>query len=680
MAVVLRISDKIVGKSHETAKSSRDRSRGLVVTSDAFTLDRSNYKPAELSFGSLFESAPDAMVLADAEGRIVLVNAQTEQLFSYRREELIGEQIEMLMPERFREGQFGYQSCYSMYPRIQPGSVGLELYGLRKDGSEFAIEISQNSLETKDGVLVSLAIRDVSERKRIQEPGSELGFEKLSSQLLGTFINLPTALIDGELENALDRVVEAFGTDRAVLCEIDSTMGAPIITHKWDRPGIPHSLERVKDTFPWLYERALKGEITYLSRPGELPKEASAELEFMKSAGLKSALVVPLLIGGNLIGCLATSSSRKHINWDSVLLSQFQQVGNVFANALGRRRYEDRLQAASSQISELKERLERENIYLREEIELEHNHAAVIGQSAAIRSVLKKVEQVASTDSVVLISGETGAGKELIARAIHELSRRKDKPMVKVNCAAMPATLIESELFGREKGAYTGALSREIGRFELADGSTIFLDEIGELPTELQAKFLRVLQDGEFERLGSSKTLQVDTRVIAATNRDLQAAIKDGKFREDLYYRLSVFPIDIPPLRERREDLLALTWHLLKDLCKRMGRDVESIDPATLKAFQAYSWPGNVRELRNVIERYLILNAGPVFRAEVPGSGEPPLLVGQHLDEVERRYIQQVLQKTHWRIRGKGGAAEQLGLKPTTLEARMKKLGIFRPQ
>jgi len=337
------------------------------------------------------------------------------------------------------------------------------------------------------------------------------------------------------------------------------------------------------------------------------------------------------------------------------------------------------LQSACSQISELKELLEREKLYLKEEIKLEHDHTAVIGQSAAIRKVLKKAELVAATDSVVLITGETGVGKELIARTIHELSKRKDKPMVKVNCAAMPATLIESELFGRERGAYTGALSREIGRFELANGSTIFLDEIGELSTELQAKFLRVLQDGEFERLGSPKTLRVDARVIAATNRDLRAAVKEGKFREDLFYRLSVFPIEIPPLRERREDILALAWHILMDLCKRMGRDVESIEPVTLRNFHAYSWPGNVRELRNVIERYLILNPGPMFRAEVPESVEATSLVGQNLDEVERLHMQQVLQKTRWRIRGKGGAAELLGLKPTTLEARMKKLGIIRP-
>ena len=241
----------------------------------------------------------------------------------------------------------------------------------------------------------------------------------------------------------------------------------------------------------------------------------------------------------------------------------------------------------------------------------------MIGQSDSIRDVLKKVEQVAPTDSVVLIQGETGTGKELIARTIHDLSGRKDRAMVKVNCAALPDTLFESELFGREKGAYTGALSREIGRFELADRSTIFLDEIGDMPLELQAKLLRVLQDGEFERLGSSKTIRVNARVIAATNRDLRAAVKEGKFRSDLFYRLSVFPIDIPPLRERREDIPALLWHVLKDLCQRMARNVESIHPATMKSFQEYSWPGNVRELRNAVERNLILNSGPVFRAEV---------------------------------------------------------------
>lgn len=326
----------------------------------------------------------------------------------------------------------------------------------------------------------------------------------------------------------------------------------------------------------------------------------------------------------------------------------------------------------------LKHRLEREDVGPCEEIALEHVHSTVVGNSAAIRGVLRQAEQVAATDSTTLILGETGTGKELIARTIHELSRRSPHPMIETNCAALPATLIESELFGREKGAYTGALSREVGRFELAHNSTIFLDEIGELPLELQPKLLRVLQEGKFERLGSSRTMHVNVRVIAATSRDLNAMVREGKFREDLFYRLNVFPILIPPLRERLEDLPALVWHILADLSKRMGKQIESVRSSTLQKFREYSWPGNVRELRNVIERYLILNKGPEFRADIPTTESSPSIPSQRLDEMERQHVRDVLEKLHWRVRGHGGAAEILGLKPTTLEARMKKLGIVR--
>jgi PAS domain S-box-containing protein len=651
------------------------------MTSAVLKLGQIKHKPAELSFHLLFESAPDAMVLADGQGRIILVNAQTEQLFGYQREELIGERVEKLMPERFREGHNGYHSAYSKEAGIWPIGVGFEHYGLRKDGSEFPVEISLSPLEIEDGMFVSIAIRDVSERQRNEELHTQLGFERLLSELSRSFINLSPTLVDGEIENGLKRLVEGFEIDRATLAETEVATKTLIITKKWERPGIPPDLEKiVKRMFPWIFERIIKGEITQVSHLEELPKEASVDHEFMKTVGMKSSLMIPLLIGGNLIGCLVISSFHKHITWDSVLISRFQEIGNVFANALERKRVDEKLQAAYSQIAKLNERLEQENIYLRKEANLEHNHTAVVGQSAAIKSVLKKAEQVASTDAVVLLLGETGTGKELIASTIHEISKRKARPMVKVNCAAIPATLIESELFGREKGAYTGALSREIGRFELADRSTIFLDEIGDLPIELQAKLLRVLQDGEFERLGSSKTLRVDARVIAATNRDLRADVKEGKFREDLFYRLSVFPISIPPLRERREDIPALVHHLLWELCLRMGRDIESIHPDTLKSFQQYSWPGNIRELRNVIERHLILNPGPVFRADVQELEMTSAPAGQNLDEVERNHLLQVLQNIRWRIRGKGGAAEVLGLKPTTLEARMKKLGIVRPK
>jgi formate hydrogenlyase transcriptional activator len=339
----------------------------------------------------------------------------------------------------------------------------------------------------------------------------------------------------------------------------------------------------------------------------------------------------------------------------------------------------ERLQSAYSEIQQLKQRLELDNLYLQEEIKLEHH--GVVGESVRIRQVLKKVEQVAKTNASVLLLGETGTGKELIARAIHTASNRNQRPMVKVNCAALPAELVESELFGRERGAYTGAVTREIGRFELANGSTLFLDEIGELPLDLQVKLLRVLQEGEFERLGSPRTIRVDVRLIAATSRNLELAMKQGRFREDLFYRLNVFPITIPPLRERREDIAPLVWQFVNELGQRMGRRIDSIHGPTMEAFKNYSWPGNVRELRNVIERFLITNTGTVFRAdwqsiENPTAAEP----SQVLEEVERTHILEVLESTGWKIRGATGAAKILGLKPTTLESRMIRLGITRPK
>ena len=275
-----------------------------------------------------------------------------------------------------------------------------------------------------------------------------------------------------------------------------------------------------------------------------------------------------------------------------------------------RKQMEEQLKEHLNEIEALKQRLERENIYLREEIKLLVEHTDIVGQSVAMKKVLSQAEQVARTDSTVLLLGETGTGKELLARAIHSMSLRKDRTLVTVNCASLPPTLIESELFGREKGAYTGALTRMTGRFELADGSTLFLDEIGELPLDLQSKLLRVLEQGQFERLGSSRTTKVNVRIIAATNRDIEQEVKDGKFRRDLFYRLNVFPIVIPPLRERPEDIPLLVRAIVKEFQKRMGKEIESIPKKTMQALQSYSWPGNVRELRNLIEHAMILSKG----------------------------------------------------------------------
>ena len=348
----------------------------------------------------------------------------------------------------------------------------------------------------------------------------------------------------------------------------------------------------------------------------------------------------------------------------------------------------DELKSALEEVEILKNRLQAENIYLQQEIKLAHNFEEIVSQSQTFGKVLKKVEQVASTDATVLILGETGTGKELLARAVHSISARKNRPLVKVNCAALPANLIESELFGHEKGSFTGAFARRIGRFELADGGTVFLDEIAELPLELQSKLLRVLQEGEIERLGSASTIKVDVRVIAATNRDLEEARAKGDFREDLYYRLNVFPIMCPSLRERGDDIPLLVKHFIGKYSSKIGKNIETIPNNIMEALQAYSWPGNVRELENIVERAVILSRGTQLE---PGDWLPKNTVSASsdatssgatavptLEEKEREHITEVLDLTGWRVRGERGAAEVLGIKPTTLEARMKKLNIQR--
>jgi transcriptional regulator with GAF, ATPase, and Fis domain len=286
---------------------------------------------------------------------------------------------------------------------------------------------------------------------------------------------------------------------------------------------------------------------------------------------------------------------------------------------------------------------------------------------------------VAQTDATVLIEGETGTGKELIARTVHRLSARKDRPLVVVNCAALPPTLIESELFGREKGAYTGALTRMTGRFEMADGATLFLDEIGELPLDVQAKLLRVLEQGRFERLGSTRPLQVNVRIIAASNRDLFRTVAEGKFRKDLYYRLNVFPISVPPLRERPEDIPLLVWAFVGQYAKKMGKRIEHIPRKSMEDLQHYAWPGNARELRNVVEHAMIVSNGKTLQVGLPQQASPEIPANLSLEDAERRHILGALHKSDWRISGKGGAAEILGLKRTTMQSKMKKLGIRRP-
>jgi transcriptional regulator with GAF, ATPase, and Fis domain len=357
-----------------------------------------------------------------------------------------------------------------------------------------------------------------------------------------------------------------------------------------------------------------------------------------------------------------------------------------------RKRGEEALKKAFEEIKALKEQLEAENIYLREEVQLKDGGPRnIVGLSNPLNYVLHRIQQVARSKTTVLLTGETGTGKGVFARYLHEASDRRDKPFVNVNCAGLPPNLIESELFGREKGAFTGSTARQIGRFELANGGTIFLDEIGEVPLELQAKLLKVIEDGEFERLGSPHPVKVDVRVIASTNRNLDEQTKKGLFRKDLFYRLNVFPVTIPPLRERREDIPLLVKFYTERFSKRHGKDIRKIPMNTMRVLENYSWPGNVRELINVIERAVIVSTGPELRLaekiDVP-SGSPmqenismatEAQQIKGLEQVEREHIMRTLQETGWKIEGSMGAAQLLGMNPSTMRARMRKLGIRRP-
>jgi formate hydrogenlyase transcriptional activator len=398
--------------------------------------------------------------------------------------------------------------------------------------------------------------------------------------------------------------------------------------------------------------------------------------ERLLGEGVKSLCSVPLLAHDRVRGALNVGRrSEDAFSLEDIgLLSEVaKQIALAVENAV-----------AYKQIAQLRDKLTEEKLYLEEEIQTEYNFEEIVGDSRALKLLLKEVQTVAATDSTVLILGETGSGKELVARALHNRSHRRERTFVKLNCAAIPTGLLESELFGHEKGAFTGAIATKIGRFELADRGTIFLDEVGEIPLELQVKLLRVLQEQEFERLGSTRTIHVNVRVIAATNRDLGRMVEEQEFRSDLYYRLKVFPITAPPLRERPEDIPLLVRHFAQKFAQRMKKRIETIPSEAMKALQAYPWPGNVRELENFVERAVILTQGPdlfVSLAELqPRPSHTTNSGTTTLEQAEREHILKALRESVWIIGGPAGAAARLGMKRTTLQSKMQKLNISRPR
>jgi formate hydrogenlyase transcriptional activator len=462
----------------------------------------------------------------------------------------------------------------------------------------------------------------------------------------------------------------AFGLDYAGLLEYDPELGA-LRMLSFD---FPHAAATTEDAVVPLDDsvagRAFRTREPVLLSVEEMRDESSVTYAWVRREGLLSLCSVPLVFQGEALGTLNLGSRRP----------AFFTPGDVqfFAQAAGQIAVLLENSLAYRQIAELNARLEEEKVYLEDEIRTENHFEEIVGRSRVLRTILKQVETVAPTDSTVLIGGETGTGKELLARAIHQLSGRRQGTFVKLNCAAIPTGLLESEMFGHEKGAFTGAIAQRIGRFELAHGGTMFLDEVGEIPLDLQTKLLRVLQEREFERLGSSRTIRTDARLVAATNRDLRAMVDDRQFRADLYYRLNVFPLTMPPLRERPEDIPLLVRYFVQQNARRMKKRITSIPTAAMQALVHYHWPGNIRELQNFIERAVILSPGTALAAPLRELKHPAgMAVGDPtLAAAEREAIVRALRESGGRVGGAEGAAARLGTKRTTLQAKMRKLGI----
>ncbi len=585
---------------------------------------------------SAFSAIPDAVVFADLERKIIRVNPALENKFGYREEELLGKTTDILYAstKEFEE-QGRIRFHLNSEQKLQP----YEVVYRKKDGTLFPSETIGTALLDEAGETFGFIglIRDITDRKKAEDDLQQCEFmyrtvaDCTYDWELWTNLDASFRYVSPSCERITGYSSDQFMKNPELFRDIISAEDKNIWDDHHHDARQEHKLREIQ--FRIQRQDGTIGWIEHACQP----------------------------VKGTLGEMLGFRSSNRDIT--------------------KRKKTELELSQAFEEIKKYKEQLEEESACLRKDIDLVYNYRRIIGSSSALEYVLFKIEQIAATDTSVLVLGETGTGKELIARAIHEQSSRKSRPMLTVNCAALPAELIESELFGHEKGAFTGAYSHQVGRFEIANGGTIFLDEIGELPFASQAKLLRVLQDGQFERLGNHRTTRVDVRLIMATNRDLEEDVRLGKFREDLWYRMNVFPITVPPLRERVEDIPQLMEFFIDKFSQKLGKEITSVGVSVLNTLKQYGWPGNVRELENVIERAVITTTGSILSlgdALLPSLGEKSLPL-KSLSEMERNYILKVLEETDWKISGKNSAAEILDLKRSTLRAKMDKLNIRKP-
>ena len=561
----------------------------------------------------------------------------------------------------------GFRSLCAFPLIVRGKSIGaitvgsLNRFQYTQTDTEFLMEVANQ---------IAIAVDNMKSYEDLRQLSGELGALVDVNRAIGR--HLERDALFGAVAGCLQGLIQTDRFGIEIPLGDDKLQGHLLTPHGGlPQPTEPHVMPAEGTACNWVLQN--RQWIVTASRD-ELRERFPATFQVMNREGMESLCTIPLLTGESCRGVLFCMAAAERAYGD-LPRALLEKVAVAVAVAL-----DDCL--AHEEVRRLRDRLEAENVYLQEEIKTEYNFEEIIGQSAPVRQLLRKVEQVALTETSVLIQGETGTGKELLARAVHSLSPRKEHPLVKVNCGAIPMGLVESELFGHEKGAFTGALQQRAGRFELANGGTIFLDEVSELPLDTQTKLLRVLQEGEFERVGSSKAIKVNVRVIAATNRDLKQAIKDGSFRSDLFYRLNVFPLTVPTLRERQSDIPLLVTFFLSRYAQRLGKQIQGVTKETMDRLTEYAWPGNIRELQNLIERAVVLAEGAVIRIDESMLGVETLAEDrglQPLEDVERSHILRVLAETNWIIHGSQGAASTLRINPSTLRSRMQKLGIRKP-